>query len=568
MTFARAFILTRPWGLYTEHLTRPERFPIRAGDRVSVPAGYGLSVVGPPELKFKFAGQKIIPTQREGGIFTFGGTEKNYCTIPAGSTSREANFRLVMGRGQIEEIVEVTIEGALARPEKPGDAAPSEHQLTFLLSIVERLRALSEVEDDEETLDYHVNGRRMIATCIPWERLVEQWCIERDADDPRMDIIVRHAATLQSVVEGLASRPRLVLKRIRERQPVSRVQELDAACLQWFVRQPGWTVAEKAGSRQTILAVARQGTFDTLENKVFHDYLGRAAMAATSYSSLHRALRRSARVASVERYGRQCRQLGHVLEEAGVGLPPPPVVPNYVLQQDARYRQVWKAYKELLRRETEVDDVWRWQARLWAEFCRLSILVALRRSPGVQILAEAPLWLKADQSRGRWTDISAHPAVLLVEGGDWNGRVVVTLIDGQDENADGFGRRELWRYFWSVGPAAVIHAQEIATGREAWVLVWALHTMSSSVMDLAREAGSADVALKQLKDQIALGLGIHVNLGGFVIVSNPFPSPLPPSTSSGEVVACATALGETSLDSMISEIAGLLPVIIGVAGHA
>jgi hypothetical protein len=42
--------------------------------------------------------------------------------------------------------------------------ASAEHQLTFLLSIVERLRALSEVQDDEEPLDYHVNGRRLIAT--------------------------------------------------------------------------------------------------------------------------------------------------------------------------------------------------------------------------------------------------------------------------------------------------------------------------------------------------------------------------------------------------------------------
>lgn len=563
MTFVQAFILTRPWGLYTE-----QRFPIKAGDRVNVLAAYGLSVVGPRELKFKFAGRKIIPAQREGGIFAFGGTEKVYCTIPAGSTSRESTFRLVIGRDKIEEIIDVSIEGAMARPDKPGEVTPAEHQLTFLLSIVERLRALSEIEEEEEALDYHVNGRRMIATCIPWERLVEQWCVERNGDGPRMDIIVRHATTLQSVVEGLASRPRLILKRIRERQLVSRVQELDATCLQWFVRQPGRTTAEKAGSRQTILAVTRQGTFDTQENRVLHDYLDRAAVAATAYASLHRSLRRSARVVSVERYARQCRQLGHMLEVAGVGLPTPPAVPNYVLQQDARYRQVWKAYQELLRRETEVDDVWRWQSRLWAEFCRLSILVALRRHAGVQVLAEAPLWLKADQSRGRWANTSAHPAVLLIEGGDWNGRVVITLIDGQDENADGFGRRELWRYFWSVGPAAVIHAQEIATGREAWVLVWTLHAMSANVIDLVREASSADVALKQLKGQIQLGLGIHVNLGGFVIVSNPFPSPLPPSTSSGDVVACATALRETSLDSMISEIAVLLPVIVGVAGHA
>lgn len=568
MNFAQAFILMRPWGLYTEQLSLPARKSISVGDRISVPAGCGLSVVGAREIHFKFSGQKIIPAQREGGTFAFGGTEKTYNTIPAGAAPRESNFKLVIGRGRVEEIVDISIEGALARPERPGDVSPAENQLTFLLSIVERIRTLSEIDDHEEALDYHVDGRRLIATCIPWSQLVEDWCVEREGDDPRMDIIVRHAATLQAVVEELASRPRLVLKRIRERQPVARVQELDAACLQWFVRQPGRTTAEKAGSRQTILAVARQGTFDTLENRVLHDYLDRAALAANSYASLHRGLRRSARVASVERYARQCRQLGHLLEEIGVGLPTPPVVPNYVLQQDARYRKIWKAYQELLRRETEVDDVWRWQVRLWAEFCRLSILVALRRSPGVQVLAAAPLWLKADQNRGRWTDISAHPAITLVEGGDWNGRFVVTLIDGQDENADGSGRRELWRYFWSVGPAAVIHAQEIATGRETWVLIWALHAMDSHVIDLAVEASSADAALRQLRDQIRLGLGINVNLGGFVIASNPFSSPAVPSTSSGEVVAWATALGENSLSNMIGEIASLLPIVVGVAGHA
>jgi hypothetical protein len=143
MTFARAFILTRPWGLYTEHLNPSARLPIKIGDRVSVPVGYGLSVVGPPELRFKFAGRKIIPAQREGGIFAFGGTEKVYCTIPAGSTSREANFRLVISRDKIEETIDVSIEGAMARPDKPGHLTSAELQLTFLLSIVERLRALS-----------------------------------------------------------------------------------------------------------------------------------------------------------------------------------------------------------------------------------------------------------------------------------------------------------------------------------------------------------------------------------------------------------------------------------------
>ena len=158
--------------------------------------------------------------------------------------------------------------------------------------------------------------------------------------------------------------------------------------------------------------------------------------------------------------------------------------------------------------------------------------------------------------------------MLIAEGKDWNGRLVITLVDGQDESADGFGLRELWRYFWSVGPAAVIHAQEITTRRETWVLVWALHTMGPNVIDLARESQSANVALKQLKDQIRLGIGIEVNLGGVVIVSNPLSAPIKPSDSSDKVVACATNLRENSLEKMIAEIASLLPVIIEVASDA
>jgi hypothetical protein len=70
-----------------------------------------------------------------------------------------------------------------------------------------------------------------------------------------------------------------------------------------------------------------------------------------------------------------------------------------------------------------------------------------------------------------------------------------------------------------------------------------------------------------LKDQISLGLG-NINLGGMVIASNPFGRALTPSTSAGDVVACATALEEDSLETMVAEIGGLLPVVIGVAEHA
>lgn len=568
MPSAPSFILTRPWGLYTAHLRLPERLPLVRGEPLSIKAEFGLAVVGDGSLRFRFAGQKVIAAQREGGIFVHGGGDRAYFTIPAGSTAREAAFRIVVADGNVEEVYNLSITDGFSRPAQPGEVVPAERQLSFLLSIVERMRALAETDADDEALDHHADGGRLISTRIPWERLVKHFCRERGGEDPLMDIIVKHAATLPTIVESLASHPRRILKRVRERQPIARAQELDAACLQWFVRQPGRTVAEKAGSRQSILAVTRQGTFDTLENRVLHDYLDRAALAAASYSALHKRARHTARVKDVERYARQCRQLGWSLNEAGVGYPVHPVGPNYVLQQDSRYRHVWKAYLQLLRRESEIDDIWRWQVRLWAEFCRLAIIVALRRQPAVQVLAEAPLWLKADQSRGRWADTSAHPAILLVEGGDWNGRVVITVIDAQDETADRFGDPRLWRFFWSVGAAAVIHVQEMATGVETWILVWALHHMAFEQVDLNREAKSADSALAQLQSQIKFELSKDVDLGGFVLASSPTQAVDRSDDSFGRVVAFSTALDEEALDKVIEEITKILPTVVSVASHA
>lgn len=47
--------------------------------------------------------------------------------------------------------------------------------------------------------------------------------------------------------------------------------------------------------------------------------------------------------------------------------------PNYVLQNDSRYREIWKYYLRLLRQEDEQDRLWDWQARTWADVARLLV---------------------------------------------------------------------------------------------------------------------------------------------------------------------------------------------------
>jgi len=60
-----------------------------------------------------------------------------------------------------------------------------------------------------------------------------------------------------------------------------------------------------------------------------------------------------------------------------INLPTPGTPPNYVLQNDLRYREVWKWYKELLKREKAKDQIWDWQPRTWADVMRLFVGTAL-----------------------------------------------------------------------------------------------------------------------------------------------------------------------------------------------
>src|SRR5262249_48223772 len=112
-----------------------------------------------------------------------------------------------------------------------------------------------------------------------------------------------------------------------------------------------------------------------------------------------------------------------------VSLPAPGTQPNYVLQNDLRYREVWHWYSKLLRREEEEDRIWDWQPRTWADVMRLLVGAALEwsrggRSPrdGVvfEQLAASPLRLRAEQSLGSRIVPGSEPGpflLILMEAG-------------------------------------------------------------------------------------------------------------------------------------------------------
>jgi hypothetical protein len=63
---------------------------------------------------------------------------------------------------------------------------------------------------------------------------------------------------------------------------------------------------------------------------------------------------------------------------------------------------VWTAWLELLEHNRILDELWRWQARSWEEFCALAVMVSLISVPGAQLVASAPLTFLEEQRRGSW----------------------------------------------------------------------------------------------------------------------------------------------------------------------
>jgi hypothetical protein len=250
-----------------------------------------------------------------------------------------------------------------------------------------------------------------------WQTLRARWT-ESDAQEPRMDVIVLHAQELGRVLDSLEHRPRRILRRVHRSIPVNRVQEIDRKAMLWLARQPGETLAERAGDDQRVVAVAREENFDTLENRVLRAYCELAHRHAREYLSRNRTRRQTRRARRVEAFGKRCTRLARELASRGIRLAEPGVTPNFVLQQNPLYRRIWTAWLELIDRERLKDELWRWQARSWEEFCSLALVVALMGVRDARLVATSPLWFRDEHRRGRWIEADSPLAVVHLPASD------------------------------------------------------------------------------------------------------------------------------------------------------
>ena len=179
------------------------------------------------------------------------------------------------------------------------------------------------------------------------------------SDEPPTRLINIIAKQKFGTIQTLSDQMRKLLQRKREMVPLSRIQQIDSTCIRWLTKQPGYTTEQKAGNKQRLLGVVRYETYDTLENRVFKDFLRLCIVECRSYIEKYKV-----QYASSQRI-KEVRKLQN-LAVSTLAKPEMQNVkkiyntpkPNYVLQNNASYKTIWDLYKKLLHKSKLLEAAW------------------------------------------------------------------------------------------------------------------------------------------------------------------------------------------------------------------
>lgn len=204
---------------------------------------------------------------------------------------------------------------------------------------------------------------------------------------------------LQRKLEAIAPKLRHQLRRQAELIPVGRIQEMDGSCLRDYIRRPGRTAAEKAGSKQELMGIQRYQDYNTAENKF---------LVYFTEKILHLECYRYEKSGATQ-YQQQVRRFRHYIDN----FKQHPAVqsiqasqyhftqPNYVLQQNPIYSSFYRANQDYIRKKSEKEQVWSFRNRLLADTVYICLLAALAQfqSVGVNPLSRVVCRTSPDQGR-------------------------------------------------------------------------------------------------------------------------------------------------------------------------
>lgn len=394
--------------------------------------------------------------------------------------------------------------------------------------------AWSQVFDD--LFDKATDSKGEYTSEIPWSVILDYLNeIKKDAQiQPRKALIVRITEDMMIRLPVTVASARKILLRCRDFIPIHRIQESDMHCLRWYVQQPGETKEEKAGNKQRLLSVVRRESFNTLENQVLKDFVTRCYLESSRYlhGEVTQGKEKSTRAMAVQSYKGICNiALKETIFEAVIK-PPHGIQPNYVLQQDIRYKKVWEWYKKLLKREHAEDSLWDWQPRTWADVMRLLIgvtLYELRKKEKQEIqhrflfepLANAPLLLRLEQEQGSRIVPDSLPGPFLITRVE-NGMLCENKMVLEIVHPDIAQKHQIVKHLGRVGGHIYMVLYPVGSYniKKRVFVFWSVNGAGGIEEDSDKMAISAYKALRQHYDRLSARRMEFPSLAGMIVASS------------------------------------------------
>jgi len=494
---------------------------------------------GSPVMSVSTRASLFLPQRHErfvpfGPLFDTGGGEYRLYETPHGSmasrhssSTKKAGIKIVIYTQNSRETVYLLPKGAKSRCDYLDNE--EEGKETMLARIVIAWAQFFDNLNEEAK-------KKGLENNLPWPEVIKIILeIAEEVAEPRMSLIIDIAENMHARLSLVVNAARKILLREPRMLPAGRVTETDTACIRWFARQSGETIAQKAAAnRQRLLGIARHEAFDTLENRVLKDFLSRCAKEALRYLKTEvgddQNLRQSKRAKTIRKYRHLCAGLHHANHLESVGVPAPDIRPNYVLQNDYRYKQIWRYYLKLLKREDEEDCLWDWQSRSWADVSRTLVNAALfnlsrkkneRTNAGLrfkELLASAIHLFREQHLGGRISAGSAPgPFIVRLQGTELSHASVLEIV-----HPDQAEEHPATLLLGRLGGQLYLVLTPLGGGRRSVIAVWAAHTAGAEDPplwdDIGRSAGRAlknhERILYELRDP---DLPI---LRGFVVTSD------------------------------------------------
>jgi len=185
------------------------------------------------------------------------------------------------------------------------------------------------------------------------------------------------------------------------------------------------------------------------------------------------------------------------LNDLGVNIARPDIVPNYVLMQDIAYRSVFDAWKRLLSRQNTFDDLWAWQAESWTDFVVLAMILALDELDESELVNQSPIVWRSEAIFGRWFEQEQPTAIFWLRDSGY-----VVEVQSRPETANKL----------LLSARAHLSLKITDPSRKGFsrrVAIWAPHSMER--LDLKQSVQDANYLLNHLQnysstDQLQDGL--------------------------------------------------------------